>query len=280
MANGKGNSVKYFNYGLAVSEEQLGDFAPVLLQGGLEKAIKRASELGFDNVEIHIRNPEKIDVEKLLEAAGRNHIQISAVGTGLEYTMNGLSFTSDDKSIRSQMALRFKEHIDLASHLNAVVFLGFCRGKAPDYSTREEYLNRLEHELVPIASYAYEKGVILAFEPIAFYLNNLLNTTDETLEFLKRPGLKNIQLLLDTHHMYIEDKDMEQAFRKCSGRIAHVHISDSNRRYPGSGKVDYGMVGKVLRDIGYDRAVSLEVFPYPNGDDAAIEGLIYMKSML
>ena len=266
-----------FGYGLTISEEYLGDGAPVLLQGGLEKSIVRASEMGFDNVEIHIRNPEKFNAEKLLETANKSRMRISAVGTGLEYSLNGLCLTSTDKDVRNATSARLKEHIDLAAKLDAVVFLGLCRGKAPNYQTRDEYLNILADELVPIAAYALEKSVILAFEPIVFYLTNLLNTCEETLEFLKKPGLESIQLLLDTHHMFIEDKNMDEAFRMCRGRIVHVHISDSNRRYPGSGNVDYSMVGNTLRDIGYDRAVSLEVLPYPSGEEAALAGLKLMR---
>ncbi len=274
---GVGESVKY---GVAISEEHLGENAPVLFQGGLEKSIVRASLMGFNSVEIHIRNPNTFDADRLLGIANKNKIHICAVGTGLEYSLNGLCLTSPDMDRRGRTSSRLKEHIDLAAKLNAVVFLGLCRGVAPSHSAHMEYLDRLATELVPIALYALKKGVILAFEPIVFYMTNLLNTTEETLRFLERPGLGTIQLLLDTHHMFIEDKNMEEAFRACKGKIAHVHFSDSNRKYPGSGNVDYTMVCNTLVDIGYDRVVSLEVLPYPSAEQAAREGLKLMKSKL
>lgn len=265
-------------YSLAISEENLGDYAPVLLQGGIVKSVVRASEIGFDSVELHIRKPESFNAEELLEIACRYNIAISAIGTGLEYSLNGLSLTSRSEQVRNEMAKRLKGHIDIASRLGAVVFLGLCRGKSPSYSTREEYLNRLEKELIPIVSYALKRNVVLALEPIVFYLTNLLNTTEETLEFLDRPGLEPVQLLLDTHHMFIEDNNMYESFRLCRGRIAHIHISDSNRRYPGCGNIDYIKVSKTLSDIGYDRTLSLEVLPYPSGDQAAVRGYKAMKS--
>jgi D-psicose/D-tagatose/L-ribulose 3-epimerase len=182
------------------------------------------------------------------------------------------------------MRLRFKEHIDLAARLHAVVFLGLCRGKSPTYAERRPYLDRLAEEFLPLVEYAQGKGVILALEPIVFYLTNLLNTTEETLEFLRRPGLEPIQLLMDTHHMYIEDPDLNAAFRLCAragaGKIAHVHLSDSNRRYPGSGKVDYAGMIKTLDELGYGGALSMEVLPYPSGEEAAKLGLAYMRSLL
>jgi D-psicose/D-tagatose/L-ribulose 3-epimerase len=113
-------------------------------------------------------------------------------------------------------------------------------------------------------------------EPIAFYFTDLLNTTDETLDYLARPGLESIGLLLDTHHMFLEDKSMEKAFRKCAGRIKHIHISDSNRRYPGAGSVDYKVVSRSLDEIGYCGAVSLEILPAPSPDEAARRGMAWM----
>jgi sugar phosphate isomerase/epimerase len=268
------------SFGLAVSEEILGDGAPVLLQGGLENAITQASGMGFDSVEMHIREPLRYDAEKLLKHSINKGIRISAIGTGLEYSLNGLSLTSPDKQIRNTMKTRLKEHIEFASVFNdAVVFIGLCRGKSPDFKSCEAYLSLLAEELVPIVAYASECGVILGFEPIVFYLTNLINTTDEALEFLKRPGLGSMQLLLDTHHMFIEDRNIEQSFKMCRGRIAHVHISDSNRKYPGSGNIDYKKIGSILKDINYENAVSLEVLPYPDGVSAAMKGLQYMRKV-
>ena len=266
-------------FSLAISEEILGDGAPVLLQGSLVVSMEQAAQLGYDGVEIHIRNPVEFDGDALADTARRLGLVITAVGTGLEYSLGGLSFTSDDKEIRRQIAVRFRDHIDLAQKLDAVVFLGMCRGHSPNLALRKAYLDRLYQEVLPIAEYARRKGVILALEPIVFYLTNLLNTTEETLEFLERPGMEDIGLLLDTHHMFIEDIDMIKSFRMCRGRIAHIHISDSNRRYPGGGNIDFDAVGCILKEIEYDRTVSLEAVPNPSGEKAAQLALDWMKSV-
>ncbi len=266
-------------YGVAISEEELGDGASVLLQGGIEKGIIQASGMGFDCVELHIRNPKDLDPARILDTSARYGVGVAAIGTGLEFGLNGLNLSSEDPELRNRMSVRLCEHIDFAAHFGAVVFLGLIRGKCARYRDRSACLDRLAEELIPIASYAAGKNVVLAFEPIAFYYTTLLNTTAETLEFLRRPGLETIQLLLDTHHMYIEDKDMDASWRQCAGRIAHVHISDSNRQYPGSGNVDYARVAKSLDGIGYEAAVSLETLPYPSGEEAALRGLSWMRSV-
>jgi sugar phosphate isomerase/epimerase len=263
---------------LAVSEEKLGDTAPVLFQDGIVNGMKSARELGFTGVEIHIRNPRQLDAEALLRAENELGIKITAVGTGLEYGLNKLSFTSEDPEIRKKTCERFKEHIDLAGKLNASVFMGLCRGTAPDFASRGKYLERFAAELLPVQKYADDRQVILTLEPIAYYMTNLLNTVDECLEFIQRPGLENLQLLLDSHHMYLEDRDMYgEAFDKCAGKIGHFHVSDSNRRHPGAGNVDFDRIALKLKEMAYNGPVSLEVLPHPSGIEASRRCMEWMR---
>jgi sugar phosphate isomerase/epimerase len=266
-------------YCLAISEEELGSAAPVLFQGGLVKGMQQASQMGFDAVEIHIRNPRDLDIHRITEAAGKFGMGIAAVGTGLENTLNGLSLTSPDPQIRRRTSERYREHIELASQFGATVFVGLCRGSAPEQEARGEYLERLTDELIPLAEFAQRRMVTLSLEPIVSTMTNLLNTTRETLAYLGQPGLEPVRLLMDTYHMYHEDGDIAEAFRMCGGRIEHIHISDSDRKYPGSGNIDFEAVGDCLVELGYDKAVSLEIPPVPDGLTAASRGLAWMKGI-
>jgi sugar phosphate isomerase/epimerase len=266
-------------FGVAVSEEVLGDTAPVVFQGGLAGAIERAGDFGFDSVEIHIRNPLQIDENELQRAVDRTGVVIAAVGTGLENTLNGLSLTSPDAVLRGRTIDRFREHIDLAGRFNATVFVGLCRDSAPSSSDRPAYLDRLIDALRELAPYAEGRNATLSVEPITASMTNLLNSTDETLEFLESPGLESVLLLMDTHHMHFEDDDIRKTFERCRGRIAHIHISDSDRRYPGSGEIDYALVGESITAIGYTGSVSLEIEPFPDPETAAGKGLEWMRSV-
>lgn len=269
--------MRKISYGVAISQEILGEGAPVPLQGGIREGMAKAAEMGFDCVEIHLRNPADFDPKTLTRISAATGVRIAAIGTGLEYGLNGLNLTSDDPSVRAKAAGRMREHIDLAAHFGAVVFLGLIRGKCGARARLPEYLDRLAEQLAPLAAYAAARRVPTGLEPVAYYFSDLLNTTDETLDFLARPGLESIGLLLDTHHIHLEDSSLEASFRKCAGRITHVHLSDSNRRYPGAGNVDFGLVARTLDDIGYAGAVSLEVLPAPSGDAAAQAGLAWMR---
>jgi sugar phosphate isomerase/epimerase len=266
------------SYGIAIAQEILGEGAPVPFQGDIPEGMAKAAAMGFDCVELHIRNPSSFDAKALARSADQTGVRIAAIGTGLEYGMNKLSLTADDPAVRAKAAQRMREHIDLAAHFGAVVFLGLIRGRCGSRARHAEYLDRLAEQLALLGAYAAERKVPTGLEPVAYYFSDLLNTTDETLEFLARPGLESIGLLLDTHHMFLEDKCMEESFGKCAGRITHVHISDSNRRYPGAGNVDYSRVARSLDAIGYCGAVSLEILPAPSPDEAARRGVAWMKA--
>lgn len=276
----KGNDMgvrRKVEYCIAVSEEILGEGAAVPLQGDFEKTFAIAAAIGFDSVELHIRGPASYEPASLKALSEKHGLRIAALGTGLEYSLNGNCLTSPDPDVRRRMAARLTDYIDLAAPFGAVVFIGLLRGKAPRSAEIPYYLDLLASELVDIVAYADDRNVRLGLEPIVFYMTNLLNTTQEGIDFVKRPGLGSIQFLLDTHHMFIEDRDMMESFRMAAGKIAHVHISDSNRRYPGAGNVDYGAVGGALKEITYGGAVSLEILPAPDGETAATRGIEWMR---
>lgn len=264
-------------YGVAISEEILGEQAPVLLQGGLMGAMERAAAIGFTAVELHIRNPQGLDADVLAERADALGISIAAIGTGLEHSLNGLSLTSADEEIRAAAVEALMRHIDFAQHFDAVVFLGLIRGSAGRMAQVPAHLDLLARELEPVAAYAGEREVKTGFEPVAYYFSDLLNTTEETLTYLDRPGLEGIGVLLDTHHMFLEDPDIGAAIRDAAPRLTHVHVSDSNRRYPGGGNIDFSQVCQVLAEVDYTGAVSLEVLPWPDAETAAQRGLSHVR---
>jgi sugar phosphate isomerase/epimerase len=78
-----------------------------------------------------------------------------------------------------------------------------------------------------------------------------------------------VRLLADLFHMNVEEVHVADALRAGSTVLGHVHLADSNRRPAGNGHTDFAAIAKALREVGYDRYVSAECFPYPDGDAAA-----------
>ncbi len=108
----------------------------------------------------------------------------------------------------------------------------------------------------------------MALEPVNALASNFINTTQEGIGVVEEIGNPYFRLMLDTSHMFINDKDMIQSVHEAKGYVTYVHATDSNRLYPGSCKLDFGAFIQALREIGYEGWISVEVFQRPDQDVA------------
>ena len=73
-------------------------------------------------------------------------------------------------------------------------------------------------------------------------------------------GLNNplVQVALDTHNMNITEADIAASIRHAGAHIGHVHLSDSNRRMPGLGHLNFAEVLAALHQVSYAGWLSFE----------------------
>jgi len=236
---------------------------PVLLGGDLENSIKSASELGYQGVELHWADPKDINLGRLQQFCDQHRIQVSAFATGGAYVKEGLSLIHEDRQVRQKAVKRLADFIDAAAPFQASVIIGCIRGNLAPDDDSQLIMERLAESTFKVANYAADHGVSIVFEAINRYENNYLNTTSETLDFLKRHAFPNTKLLLDTFHMNIEDPDFEQAILDSDNYLGYVHFADSNRRYVGAGHIDFRKIMDALNSIGYEGTISAECLPLP-----------------
>ena len=63
--------------------------------------------------------------------------------------------------------------------------------------------------------------------------------------------------------MLVEDRDPVQSIYETEDILEYVHFSDSNRKYPGAGNVDFKAIMGALMDVGYKGYITMECLPYP-----------------
>jgi sugar phosphate isomerase/epimerase len=62
--------------------------------------------------------------------------------------------------------------------------------------------------------------------------------------------------------------------------IGHFHVNDANLYGPGMGDVDYAPIAEAVRDVGYDRWLSVEVFKYdPDPETIAQKSIDYLRNL-
>ena len=258
-----------------VVSTQPASFAALAYKGQLRENLTKIKQLGFDGVELAVRDPQLLDVAELHQMLGECALPVPAIGTGQAYAEEGLSLTHADPKVRCQAVDRIRAQIRFAAPLNAHVIIGLIRGKRQPGMSAKQSESLLLGSLRECASENPE--VRLAIEPINRYETDLLNTVEETLRLVNRLAAENIGLLLDTFHMNIEEPSILQSIEAARDRLFHVHVADSNRWYPGAGHIDFESIVKTLDRLGYPGWLSAEILPQPDPDTAAQKTVVNMR---
>lgn len=263
-----------------VLSTQQTQFQAASFSGSLAQNIADIAAMGYDGVELAIRDPMLVDVDAL-EALTREHgLRVPAIGTGQAWNEEKLSFTDPDESVRRAAVERIKSHIPLAARFNAVIIIGLVRGIIKPGITHEQGMAWVCEALQECSTAAKPFGVRLALEPINRYETTLVNSVAQGMALIDQVGADNFGLLLDTFHMNIEEPDILQSISTCGDRIFHFHVADSNRWYPGAGHLDFSGILSRLQSTGYDGFVSGEFMPLPDPLTAARENFARLRAIL
>ena len=189
-------------------------FAPLLFAGDWPAALDAAVDLGYDAIEISVRDPEDPAVVSCNDAMRRRGLQLSAIATGQSFYSDGWSPTSDDPEVRTLLDERMFRIIEMASPWEAMVVIGGVRGTLTGSELhRGEQYERALYAIGQYAEYGLANGVSIVIEPINRYETNYINTIQDALQFIKDVGRDNLGVLADTFHMNIEEADLAESLR-------------------------------------------------------------------
>ncbi len=262
-----------------VLSTQPAQFQALTFKGDIEANLRQIASLGYEGVELAIRDPKLVDYENLEEVTKACGLSVPAIGTGQAWGEQGLSFTDPDPAIRRQAIERIKEHIPGASRFKAVIIIGLIRGTVKPGVDSDRAMDWLVEALRECSRAAQDEHLRLVLEPINRYETALVNTAAQGMELIERVGADNFGLLLDTFHMNIEETNIEASIGECGGRIFHFHVADSNRWHPGAGHLDFASLLEALKSTGYRGWVSGEFLPKPDAATAASEGIAHLRSV-
>ena len=111
-----------------------------------------------------------------------------------------------------------------------------------------------------LAEKAKAVGITIGLEFVNRYESNLLNTSAQTVEFIKETGSDNLVVHLDSYHMNIEEKDFREPVFDAGDLLGYVHIGENHRGYLGQGHIDFPQLFKALVDAKYDGVITFESF--------------------
>lgn len=238
---------------------------PLGFDAPLADAAHELAELGYDAVEVQVRDVDARDAERLGATVRAAGLRIAALGTGAVTAQDGLSLTDPAPDVRRHTLDRLLGATRLAAALGVPVTLGQSRGT---FLPGLEDLQRhwAEQAVRRLAAEADALGTRLLIEPQTRTNTSLWHTPKQTLDFTATVEAPT-GLVLDTYHLDAEGLDPVSAVTEHTPATGAVQLASADRRGPLTvGEPRLPALLGALRDTGYTGALTLE--HTQNGDSA------------
>ena len=252
---------------------------------------------GFDTVELAIEMPAHIDPRRVKGELDRHGLVCGSVcacmgpdrdlrgsprqqKTGLDYMMK----------ILDQMVA-----LDCPTLMGPVYSAVGRADAVPAAEYKRQWKTVVKH-LKTLSKYAEERGKQICLEPLNRFETDFINTCDQALKMIEDVGSPALNIMLDTFHMNIEEKDSAAAIRAAGSNLAHFHACGSDRGTPGRDEIAWAGIASALHAIKYQGDVVIESFTSevkaiaraasiwrpiePTNDEIAWKGVKYLKQLL
>ncbi len=230
----------------------------------------RVAEIGFDVVEIAVDDPAQIDVKKIKAALKEHGLRASVCGafgpsrdltnTSLEVQQNGLHYIESCLDICVELG---------ASFLGGPMYAAVGKARMLSKGERKKEWELAVKNLQAVCKMAADRNLQIALEPLNRFESDLVNTAEDVLRLVNDINHPAAQIMLDSFHMSIEEKNIGQAILTAGDKLVHLQVSENYRGTPGSGQTDWASYRKALEKIGYEGIVTIESFTTDNVELAA-----------
>ncbi|MEZ6069414.1 MAG: sugar phosphate isomerase/epimerase family protein [Pirellulales bacterium] len=251
-----------------------------------ERAFAFARECGYTGIEIA---PFTLNGDaRLITAEQRAEVRQLAADHELEVVglhwllakTTGFHLTTPDADVRQATSQYLGELARLCRDVGGkVLVLGSPQQRNVDpgiaMSDAMAFAAETIRAAVPVLE---ETDTVLAIEPLGPAEGNFLNHASDGVELMRLIDSANVRLHLDVKAMSSEGIPIPDIIRSCRDEMVHFHANDANKLGPGFGEIDFVPIMAVLKEIGYDGWVSVEVFDYSPGiERLAKESIDYLK---
>lgn len=255
--------------------------------------IDRVARLGFDGVEFPMFDPAAVDVpatRRALEANGLGSTVCTVIVTG--------SLISPSTKERQAAVDHVVRVLEVSKEIGADCVAGPLYSPVGKLVGRGRNAAEWKHavaSLRKIADAAEVLDIAVGIEPLNRFETYFLNTCQDAVALCREIGSTRVGVHYDTFHANIEEKDPVAALRKIgSKRLVHVHACENDRGVPGTGHVPWKDFFRTLKQIRYNRWLTIESFvpaikelaaaaaiwrPLArDGDDLARRGLKFLRA--
>jgi D-psicose/D-tagatose/L-ribulose 3-epimerase len=219
---------------------------PMGYQAPFEAALDDLASLGYEGVEIQVREPAALVAGALADALSRCGVRAAALATGPVRGEDGLRLDGD-RDTTARAVTRLREVVDLAAELDALVTIGGVRGGPAS----PEDQRRVADALGEVVEHADDVGVQLTLEPQHRGGGPFLCTVAETLALCDERGWDRVGIVADSFHLLREERSWPGALVRAGSRLAHVQLGENHREALGTGTLPLTETLDVLDALGY-----------------------------
>jgi sugar phosphate isomerase/epimerase len=215
---------------------------------------------GYDAVELQIADPAGFDephVRRTLDAIG---YRMCAFQSGLTYSLRGNCLSTANESVRRRTTDLLRAFVDLAARWKSVIVFGSLQGRRCDEPDRAAAEQRIRQAIVEVGRYATTKCITLAFEPVQHGEVGFNNTIAKVARLVRGLDLQGVQMMIDTFHINIEERDLLAPIAPVRDILAHVHLCETNRGILGTGHWPTGPFLAELKRLDYTGYCSVGVY--------------------
>ena len=255
------------------------------------KQCQIVADAGYNGIEVAAFTLVKDGVQEISAAQRRELVAVMDKAglecVGLHWLLapppKGLHFMTPDAAVRQKTIAYFDELIDFCGDLGGeyMIFGSPKQRNSVDISA-EEAKKYFADSLAKVADHAHRRGVKVLIEHLGSKVTDVVNTLAEALELIKKVNHPSIQIMFDFHNTTDETEAFDVLLRKYYTHIHHVHVQEMDGKHLGTGTAatDFVKAFQTLRDLNYDKWVSLEVFDFsPGGKTIAEESMRALKEI-
>lgn len=223
-----------------------------------EHAIASTAAAGYDLIEIPALDPSAIDVVDTRERLAAHGLR-SSMTLGLTFAAD---INSEDAATVAAGRDQLMSALDVArgvgaTHLGGVIFSAMDKYPGPGTAAARANSIAVIKELAQESS---KDDITIMLEFVNRYESNLLNTVQQTLDYMDEVDEDNVVVHADVYHMNIEERGFRNPLLLAGDRLGYVHIGESNRGYLGQGTIDFDEVFGALADMNYTGPITFESF--------------------
>jgi D-psicose/D-tagatose/L-ribulose 3-epimerase len=235
----------------------------------LDEVLGLLAGAGYDGIEVDGEPArDRAALCEALETVGLRATGTTAICT---WPTDERDLAHSDRDARRRAVAYYRDCADLAAAVGApaVGLIPAAVGRTQPLTSREREWRWAVEGVREVALHAGERGVRVAIEAINRYETHLVNRIEQALELADASGVDGVGVIADAFHMQLEERDSATALDAAAGRLAALHVADSNRLGLGEGQLELSPLLEAVRRSGFEGPVVLEcTAPGPNPFDA------------